>query len=147
MEFVPHYLSKIPKVLFFGKRVVFGPAREVLPSVRGGSGAPSLPLPAVMGAEAARPAHQVRLQEANRKSHTPGKAVRGPWAFPAAGAWPRSSQAVGLRAGGASPNPGGAHDLSRRPPLSGSVFLCKVQARQSLAGFLTCATSDTLSQT
>lgn len=35
MEFVPHYLSKIPKVLFFGKRAVFGPAREVLPSVRG----------------------------------------------------------------------------------------------------------------
>lgn len=86
-----------------------------------------------MGAEAARPAHQVRLQEANRKSLTPGKAVRGLLAFPAAGAWSRSSRGVGLHAGDASPNPGRARDLSRCPPLSGSVFLfvkCKLDKAQ-----------------
>lgn len=46
-------------------------------------------LPAVMGAEVARPAPQERLQEANGKSPAPGKAIWGPWAFLAPGAWAR----------------------------------------------------------
>lgn len=77
--------------------VDLGSAQEALPSVRGAQEPlvvdVALPLlktwpqpgqdaPSSDGSRSGPPAHQERLQEANRKSPTPGKAIRGSLGFP-----------------------------------------------------------------